>query len=57
MIIEQRDKHSKAFAIPILTAIYVINHDKPDAVRIWIANALELIFRLSLCSMISELHL
>ena len=46
MIIEQRDKqkiNSKAFAIPILTAILA------DAVRIGIANALELIFRLSLC--------
>ena len=56
MIIEQRDKrkiNSKAFAIPILTAITY----KTDAVRIGIANALELIFRLTFCSMITELHL
>ena len=35
--------NSKAFAIPILTALYstII---KPDVVRIGIANALELIF-------------
>ena len=59
MIIEQRDKqeiNSKAFAIPILTATYLINHYKPDAVIIGIANVLELISRLSLCSMITELH-
>ena len=36
--------NSKAFAVPILTAAYLINHYKPDAVRIGIANALELIF-------------
>ena len=48
---------SKAFAIPILTDSYLINHYKPDAVRIGIANALELIFRLSLCSVITELYL
>ena len=36
---------------------YLINHYKPDAVRIGIANALKLIFHLSLCSMIAELHL
>ena len=60
MIIEQRDKreiNSKTFAIPILTATYLINHYKPDAVRIGRANVLELISRLSLCSMITELHL
>ena len=60
VITEQRDKqniNSKAFAILILTACYLINHYKPDAVRIGIANALELIFCLSLRSMITELHL
>ena len=49
MIIEQRNKgkiNSKAFAIPIQIAV-----------RIGIANALELIFHLFLCSMITELHL
>ena len=52
--VQNRDKqkiNSKAFAILILTAI------KPYAVRIGIANALELIFRSSFCSMITELHL
>ena len=34
--------NSKAFAIPILT--YLINNYKLDAVKIGIANALELIF-------------
>ena len=34
-----------------------INHYKTDAVRIGIANVLELIFRLSHCSMITELQL
>ena len=60
MIIEQRDKreiNSKTFAIPILTAMYLINHYKPDAVRIGMANVLELISRLSLCSVITEFHL
>ena len=49
--------NSKAFTVPILTACYLINHYKTDVVRIGIANALELIFHLSLCSMITELHL
>ena len=34
--------NSKAFAIPIDCSL--LNHYKPDAVRIGIANALELIF-------------
>ena len=34
--------NSKAFAIPILTAIIIVNY-KLDAVRIGIANALEFI--------------
>ena len=34
---------SKVFAIPILTAI-ISNIMKADAVRIWIANVLELTF-------------
>ena len=59
-IIEVRDGargslkiNSKAFAIPILTAIYHINSSK--AVRIRIANALEFIYFHSL--MIIELYL
>ena len=60
VIIAQRDKreiNSKTFAIPILTTTYLVNHYKPDAVRIGIANVLELISHLSLCSMITELRL
>ena len=62
MIIEQRDKqniNSKVFAISIMTAIYVINHYKVDAVRLKIANALELSFTYSfvLCSLSSILNL
>ena len=58
MIIEQWDKqkiNSKTFAIPILTAsVLMVDY---TAVRIGIANVLELIFRLSHCSMITELQL
>ena len=58
MIIEQWDKrkiNSKIFAIPILTAsVLMVDY---TAVRIGIANVLELIFRLSHCSMITELQL
>ena len=35
----------------------LISHYKTDAVRIGIANVLELIFSLSHCSMITELQL
>ena len=49
--------NSKAFAtrICILTALFIMVDY--IAVRIGIANTLELIFPLSLCSMITELHL
>ena len=60
MIIEQRDKrkiNSKALICYPYSDCYLINHYKPDVVSIGIANALELIFRLSLCSMITELYL
>ena len=43
MITEKWDKqkiNSKTFAIPILTASYLIDHYKTDAVRIGIANVL-----------------
>ena len=36
--------NSKAFAIPTYSDCYLINHYKPDAVRIEIVNASELIF-------------
>ena len=49
--------NSEVSAIPILTAVYLINHYKTDSVRIGIANVLELIFCVSHCSMITELHL
>ena len=58
MIIEQWDKrkiNSKTFAIPVLTAsVLMVDY---TAVRIGIANVLELIFCLSHCSMITELQL
>ena len=56
--IEQRDKqkiNSKAFAIPILTVWFMMVDE--IAVRIGIANALELNFCLFLCFMITELYL
>ena len=44
--------NSKAFAIPILTAMYII---KADAVRIGIANALELTFVLCITTIVLNL--
>ena len=59
-MIEQRDKQKinpKIFATYFYSDCYLTNHYKTDAVRIQIANVLQLIFHLSLCSMITELRL
>ena len=57
MFIEMCEQSTSIILLPsYLYSFQKTYETKPDAVRIGIANALELIFRLSLCSMITELH-
>ena len=54
---DHRTRDKQKINSKVFSDCYLINDYKQDAVRIGIANTLELIFRLFLCSMITEFHL